>query len=255
MRAVVQRLNRPFLWITLFGISMAFFESSIVIYLRELYYPEGFSFPLRHIDPHIGITELIREFFSLVMIVSVAAMTSRSFMQRFANFLYIFAVWDIFYYVFLKLVLGWPDSLLTWDVLFLIPVTWSGPVITPILISLIMILFALVIGYFNKRSENRFYLEPREWVILLAGALVVFISFIWDYTRYLIKNIDMQMFKDGRVLQENLQELAYQYVPAGFNWWVFALGVLLLLVALIMVYYRNIKIWPPDNRRAAGRLY
>lgn len=243
MRAVAQRLNRPFLWITLFGVSMAFFESSIVIYLRELYYPEGFSFPLRHIDPHIGVTELIREFFSLVMIVSVAAMTSRHFMQRFAHFLYIFAVWDIFYYIFLKLMLGWPNSLLTWDVLFLIPVTWSGPVIAPVIISLIMTGFALVIRYFNKKSGSRFYMEPREWVILLSGALVVFVSFIWDYTRYLFRHLDRQMLANKEVLREELQEIAYSYVPVHFNWLLFTLGVILLLVSIMMVYLRNRKIW------------
>ena len=247
MRAGLQRLNHPFLWITLFGVSMAFFESSIVIYLRELYYPEGFSFPLKHIDPHIGVTELIREFFSLIMIVGVAALTCRNFMQRFANFLYIFAVWDIFYYVFLKVVLGWPDSLLTWDVLFLIPVTWSGPVITPIIISLIMMLFALVIRYFNTKSGLRFYMEPREWIILLSGALVVFVSFIWDYTSYLFDHLNWQMLGNGKVLQERMEELAYSYVPVHFNWLIFIMGVVLLLIALTMVYRRNKKKWKPKG--------
>jgi len=241
MWAVAQRLDRTFLWITLFGVSMGFFESAIVVYLRELYYPGGFAFPLEHIEPHTGVTELIREFFSLIMIVSVAAMTSRSFMQRFANFLYIFAVWDIFYYIFLKLLLGWPDSLMTWDVLFLIPVTWSGPVIAPIIISVIMMLYALTIRYFNRKSGFRFYMEPVEWVILLSGALVVFVSFVWDYTRYLLNHLNRQTLKNGHGLQEELEELFYHYVPVHFNWVVFFLGVILLLVALTMVYRRNKK--------------
>lgn len=243
MKARTQRLNKLFLWITFFAVSMAFFESSVVVYLRELYYPEGFSFPLKHIDPNIGITELMREFFSLIMIVSVAAITSRNLMQRFANFLYVFAVWDIFYYVFLKLLLGWPESLLTWDVLFLIPLTWSGPVITPVIIALIMVLFAFMIRHYNWRSGFRFYLEPREWVLLLSGALVIFVSFIWDYSRYLITHVKSQNIHDGKLLQENLRELVYHYIPVNFNWAVFILGVLLLLIALILVYRRNHKIW------------
>jgi hypothetical protein len=243
MRAVVQRINRPLFWITLFGVAMAFFESSVVIYLRELYYPEGFSFPLSHIDSHIAVTELIREFFSLVMILSVAAMTSRSFMQRFAHFLYIFAIWDIFYYVFLKLVLGWPESLLTWDVLFLIPVTWSGPMITPILVSMVMIAFALVIRLFNLKSGNRFYIEPLEWMVLLAGAVVIFASFIWDYTRYLIDSLNWQTLRHHDAMREQIEELAYQYVPVDFNWFVFLLGMALLLLSLGMIYRRNSRLW------------
>ncbi len=243
MRAVVQRINRPLFWITLFGVAMAFFESSVVIYLRELYYPEGFSFPLSHIDSHIAVTELIREFFSLVMILSVAAMTSRSFMQRFAHFLYIFAIWDIFYYVFLKLLLGWPESVLTWDVLFLIPVTWSGPMITPILVSLVMIAFAFVIRSFNLKSGNRFYIEPREWMVLLAGAVVIFASFIWDYTRYLINSLNWQTLRHHDAMREQIEELAYQYVPVDFNWFVFLFGMALLLLSLGMIYRRNSRLW------------
>ena len=243
MKEATQPITRLFWWITFFAVSMAFFESSVVVYLRALYYPEGFSFPLTHIDPHIGGTELLREFFSLIMIVSVAAISSRNFMERFAHFLYIFALWDIFYYVFLKLLLGWPDSLLTWDVLFLIPFTWSGPVIAPVIISLIMMLFALVIRRYNRKSNFRFFMEPREWVILLSGALVIFVSFIWDYTSYLVTHLKSYKMSDVQVLQEKVQQLVYHYVPVDFNWMVFILGVLLLLVALLLIYRRNRKIW------------
>ncbi|HKL38181.1 MAG TPA: hypothetical protein VJ876_04745 [Bacteroidales bacterium] len=239
MRSTYRTFDNQLLWITIFGVAMAFFESSIVVYLRALYYPEGFSFPLSHIEPHIGVTELIREFFSLVMIVSVAALTARNILQRFAHFLYIFAVWDIFYYVFLKLVLGWPESFFTWDVLFLIPVTWSGPVIAPLIISLIMVGFALVIRHFNLRSDFRFYMEPREWVILLSGALVVFVSFIWDYTRFVLGHLSWKMLREHDSLKEKLDDIAYQYVPSDFNWLIFAFGLILLLVSLTMVFIRN----------------
>ena len=241
MRPTGRTFDNQLLWVTIFGVAMAFFESSIVVYLRALYYPEGFSFPLSHIESHIGVTELIREFFSLVMIVSVAALTSRYILQRFAHFLYIFAVWDIFYYVFLKLVLGWPESLLTWDVLFLIPVTWSGPVITPLIISLIIVGFALVIRHFNLRSDFRFFMEPREWVILLAGALVVFVAFIWDYSRFVLGHLSWEMLREHDALKDKLEDIVYQYVPSSFNWPVFILGVILLLISLAMVYIRNRK--------------
>lgn len=235
--------SRTMLWITIFGVSMAFFESSIVVYLRALYYPEGFSFPLTPVGPHIGVTELIREFFSLVMIVSVAALSSRVFLLRFAHFLYIFAVWDIFYYVFLKMLLGWPASLLTWDILFLIPVAWSGPVITPLVISVIMILFALTLRYFISLSGYRMYMEPREWLFLLAGAVVIFFAFIWDYLQYLLSHLDRQAFEDLQAFWDKMQGVVYQYVPVDFNWTLFVGGLVLLLVSLMMIYRRNRKLW------------
>lgn len=234
--------NLQFLWITLFGISMAFFESSIVVYLRELYYPEGFSFPLEIVDPHIAVTEFLRELFSLVMIITVALIATRNFMQRFSNFLYIFAVWDIFYYIFLKLLLGWPASLMTWDILFLVPVPWSGPVITPVLISLIMIMFALTIRYFNRLSNFKMFLEIREWLVLLAGALVVIVSFIWDYMRYLFGHYPSGAESMGE-LSDNLKTITLNYIPQEFNWWIYMLGVLLLLLSLSMVYKRNKKLY------------
>src|SRR6056297_2214371 len=98
--------QKQLLWVFLFAVSMAFFESAIVVYLRELYYPEGFSFPLKTLDNDIAATEIVREAFSMLMIVSVAVIAGRRAMQRFGYFLIIFGVWDIFYYVFLKLILG-----------------------------------------------------------------------------------------------------------------------------------------------------
>ena len=234
--------NAQLLWITLFGVSMAFFESAVVVYIREIYYAEGFSFPLEIVDPHIAVTEFLRELFSLLMIVSVALIATRNFMQRFSNFLYIFAVWDIFYYIFLKLLLGWPASLMTWDILFLIPVTWTGPVITPVLISLIMILFALTIRYYNRLSNFKMFLEIREWLVLLAGALVVFVAFIWDFVAYLFHHYTTKA-ESLDVLFDNLEKITLNYTPQGFNWWIYLLGVLLLLLSLSMVYRRNKKLY------------
>jgi hypothetical protein len=226
------------LWIFLFGITMAYFESSIVVYIRALYYPEGFSFPLKIIDSHVAITELFRELASLVMIVSVALIASRNFMQRFANFLFIFAVWDIFYYVFLKVLLNWPESVFTWDILFLIPVAWTGPVITPVLISLIMILFALTIRYFNRLAGYRMYLEIREWLFLLSGAVVIFVSFIWDFSTYLISHYTTKA-ESLNAMYKNLESITMNYHPDGFNWWIYTFGILLLLVSWFMIYKRN----------------
>jgi hypothetical protein len=101
---------------------MGFLEAIVVVYLRQLYFPEGFDFPLNPIPPKILAIEWLREITTLVMLVSIGIIAGKNFLQRFSYFLYCFAVWDIFYYVALKLLLNWPPSLLTWDLLFLFPV-------------------------------------------------------------------------------------------------------------------------------------
>jgi hypothetical protein len=231
------RKQPTILWIFIFAISMGFFESSIVVYLREIYYPDGFAFPLHPIKPEIAVTEIIREFFSLVMIISVAILAKRSFYERFANFLFIFATWDIFYYIFLKLLLGWPASLATWDILFLIPLPWTSPVIAPIIISLIMIALALVI-YKCHHINKSFEIKVREWIILIGGAIIIFVSFILDFLRFFIHNFEKYSHHPAL---ERLHIASSEYNPASFNWVVYLIGVVTLIIAIILIYRVNKK--------------
>jgi hypothetical protein len=132
------RTDHPFRllpWMTAFFIAMAFLESAVVVYLRALYYPEGFGFPLVPMDPALVATEMGREFATLVMLLAPAALVTRRALERFAWFCIGFGIWDIFYYVWLKVLLGWPASLAEPDLLFLLPVPWVGPVWAPCLIS------------------------------------------------------------------------------------------------------------------------
>ena len=84
--------HRILIWVTIFAISMGIFEGAVVVYLRALYYPSGFDFPLIPFDIKIAITELLREFASLVMLLSVGIIAGKNFSQRFAWFIYSFAV-------------------------------------------------------------------------------------------------------------------------------------------------------------------
>src|SRR4030095_13106258 len=133
-------LRKTLLFLLLFSTAMGFLEAAVVIYLRKLYYPGGFDFPLVVIPRDVAVVELFREGATLIMLLAVGFLTGKTTAQRFCYFLFCFATWDIFYYVFLKVFLGWPESLLTWDILFLLPVPWVGPVLAPCLSSLTMIL-------------------------------------------------------------------------------------------------------------------
>ena len=223
--------------ITLFAIAMGFLETSVVIYMRELLYPGGFEFPLAPIPVNLALTELLREAATLIMLLTIGLMAGKTASQRFAWFIYTFAIWDIFYYVFLKLLIGWPESLLTWDILFLIPTTWTGPVLSPVLVSMTMILLALLILIFaDKGSDTR--LNGKEWGGLIFGSLILIFGFVLDYSQHMLTNfslIGMFQINDPEVL-----EVAMRYIPVRFPWWIFTTGEVVIL-GTILLYWRRIQ--------------
>jgi hypothetical protein len=217
--------------VTAFSVAMAFMESAVVIYLRKLYYPGGFGFPLVPIGTDIGVVEVIREAATLIMLVTAGLIAGKTRVEKFAFFIYCFAIWDIFYYVFLKLFLDWPESLLTWDLLFLIPVPWVGPVIAPCIVSLTMIVLALVIIYHQSKSE----INPGfiGWTIFISGSIVLIFSFIWDYLVFsdVVKNS-----RRGSVsMKQGLLDDFTSYIPDSFNWWLFLSGELIIIAGIILL--------------------
>jgi len=170
---------RKIFWILVFSIAMALVEAAVVVYLWALYYPEGFAFPLPMITARHLIVELGREAATIFMLLSVAALIGKRFWEKFAYFVICFGFWDIFYYVWLKLALGWPSSLLDWDILFLIPLPWIGPVIAPVSIAIMMILAGLLIIALYKRGYD-FRPSFLTWVLTIIGTLTILYSFMRD---------------------------------------------------------------------------
>ena len=233
-------LKRIVTTVTLFAIAMGLLESAVVIYLRDILYPGGFEFPLNPVRPDLLWTEVFRELATLIMLLSVGILAGRTFSERFAWFLYAFAIWDIFYYVFLWALIGWPDSLMTWDVLFLLPVTWTGPVISPLIVSSTMIFFALLIVWQKPESGStpvRGKKIPRlSWVLLIGGSLVMIIAFTWDYSGFVLEKMS---FKDIWTLPESqVHAMVHEYIPRNFNWILFTLGELVILSG-ICVFWRK----------------
>ncbi|MCX6296119.1 MAG: hypothetical protein NTX97_08630, partial [Bacteroidetes bacterium] len=161
---------KTIIWLSIFSVAMGYLESSVVVYLRKIYYPEGFRFPLTPVSQDIAITEFWREVATITMLISTGIIAGKNSAQRFAFFIFSFAIWDIFYYVFLKLLLGWPESFFTWDILFLIPVPWVGPVMAPCIISLTMIVLTLLI-ICNQEKEEYIHINFIEWSFLVFGSI------------------------------------------------------------------------------------
>lgn len=171
--------SRKFLWVAIFGSAFGFVEASVVVYLRGLYYPDGFAFPLRLMIPEHYIVEIAREAATIAMLVAVACVAGTGRWMRFGFFLICFGVWDLFYYAWLRVTIDWPATLVDWDILFLIPIPWIGPVIAPVLTSLLMI--ACGAGMVS-RIENGATFRPgvRGWLLALGGTVVLLHSFIAD---------------------------------------------------------------------------
>jgi hypothetical protein len=223
-------LKKKIIIITAFAIAMGFLETAVVVYMREILYPGGFNFPLSPVPVNLALTELLREVATMVMLVTVGMMAARKFSTGFAWFIYSFAIWDIFYYIFLKLILGWPESLLTWDVLFLIPTTWTGPVLSPILVSCTMIFLAMIILIYAERGKET-RINRGEWAGLITGSLVLIFGFIFDYSQHMLTHfsvVGMLQLKNPEVL-----ELATRYIPFTFPWWIFGIGELVILFTTI----------------------
>jgi hypothetical protein len=209
--------------VTIFALAMAFLESAVVLYIRKLFYDGGFSFPLRGFtESSVLNIEWIREFFTIVMLLAVAYLAGKKFYERFAWFIYAFAVWDIFYYIWLKVILHWPASFFTWDVLFLIPWAWVSPVLAPVIVSVTFIVFALIILRVVYKGKN-VKMDRIDWALFGTGMLLVLYTFIIDYGRLVFNNPD----------------LIASYVPTSYNWIGFAFGEIFAVCAIARVWMKN----------------
>jgi hypothetical protein len=228
-----------FFWLAVFAVAMGFLEGIVVVYLRELYYPDGFDFPLKLMSPDLVTIEWIREIATLVMLAGVGILTGRNGIQRLLYALFAFGIWDIFYYVALKLLIGWPASLLTWDLLFLIPVSWLGPVLAPVLNSVTMILMALLlIGRQERGFIIRFSLT--DWFLIFGGALIILYTYLVDYTRLLIESGALAS-KGSTETAERLINMITSYIPDSYKWYLFILGEMLILASITNILIRSRK--------------
>ncbi|MDQ7822825.1 MAG: hypothetical protein RDV48_08540 [Candidatus Eremiobacteraeota bacterium] len=139
--------------LTCYGIAMAYVEAMVVVYLRRLLPLSQWNvevtdlhsltmFLSRH---HVLWTEQTREAATIIMILAVALLAGGTLRMKAGAFLYTFAIWDLFYYIFLYALIKWPPTLATGDVLFLIPRPWVSPVYVPVIISLAMLMLSLFV--------------------------------------------------------------------------------------------------------------
>lgn len=181
MRGETGRMLRRLLIAMVFSMAFGYIESAVVVYLRALFHPNGFTFPMEVFDAtpegkRLVLTEVGREAATVILIVTAAWLFGNLLQERIAYFLIIFAVWDVFYYVWLKVLLDWPASLMDWDILFLIPVVWASPLLYPVLVSAVMFSFAVVILY-RCAHGHPLTVTFVDWLGWLASLLIIVVSF------------------------------------------------------------------------------
>ena len=199
------------IWVVTFAIAFAWVEGSVVVYLREIYFDGSFHFPIfteweggKFVMDKLTPIELGREIAAILMVVAVGCAAGKNSLQKFCFFMIAFGIWDIFFYLWLWVMVRWPESLMTWDILFFIPLPWVGPVITPVLIALAMAAAGSLIIYYDEKGcviHWRWY----DWAVELSCGLLMIMAFCWDW-----KNI--MRIPDGVVRSG---------IPNPFAWWLY----------------------------------
>ena len=189
MHSPAQKLGR-WLVVVVFAIAMAWVESAVVFYLRTM---------VNRIEPYqadplpmvgaLGLVELARELATLVMLLTVGLLAGNTGRSRLGYMAVAFGVWDIFYYVFLKVMCGWPRSLFDWDILFLLPLPWWGPVVAPMLIAGLMIAWGTLAS--QSATPNCARWAWRAWFLGSIGIVLALAIFMADALRVAGQGVDV----------------------------------------------------------------
>jgi len=199
-------MRRTAVMLVIFAAAMAFVEAAVVVYLRRLLGGGGI-FPMKDLPPPLLSIEIVREAATIVMLLSVSFLSVRGGLRRMGAFLLTFGAWDIFYYLWLYATIGWPRGIGEWDILFLIPAPWIGPVGSVLLLCVGMVVYSVL--YLRTPEEAPFSPGFPGWTAGIAGLAMV----VGTYIRELVKT------GYGR------------QVPSDFSILPFLAGVLLLSLA------------------------
>ena len=228
-------VRSPWIMIVLFSIAFAWVESAVVVYLREIYFGGDFNFPLivvwmegKHvIDPLVRI-EFGREIATLVMLAAAGWLAGKNGLQKLCYFMVSFGIWDIFYYIWLYVMVGWPDSLMTWDLLFFVPLPWVGPVITPVIIALTMIAAGWLIIYLDDKGYRiawRWY----DIAVELGFGFLIVVAFCWDWRN--IIQVPGDVTRTG--------------IPDPFAWWLYLPAYLCAVVYFFIRIKKIVSVKSP----------
>ena len=208
--------NKNLILVGIFAIAMAYLESAVVVYLRAMHGIEDLLKDTPLLADQYTIIEIGREAATLVMLVIIGLIAGNTWQRKIAFSIFAFGIWDIFYYVWLFLFIHWPKSLFEWDILFLIPLPWWGPVIAPIIISifLISISYLLII-------EVKLKIKTFDWAVFCLSIIIILYTFMEDSIKTMLSGgIDINEVR-----------------PTNFNWVLFLIAYISMIITGIKVFY------------------
>jgi len=222
-------IGKRFLWVSAYAIAMAFLEAVIVVYIRGLLQITNDRVTL---GPYVTM-ETWREAATLVMLAAVGWLAGHKRLDRWAYGWFAFGMWDIGYYVWLKVLIDWPASLLSLDTLFLIPLTWWGPVLAPMLIAALMCVVAVLAVMRMERGEpapgaqqSRVRITPTRVGLVALGGLLALYVFMADSLGALLQ---------GRTDWATLR-------PGPFQWPLFLVALAMMALPGLMAAWPRKKV-------------
>jgi len=216
-------IAKRFLWVSAYAVAMAMLEAAVVVYLRGLLNITNDHVAL---GPYVRI-EIAREAATMVMLTAVGWLAGRGRAERWAYGLFAFGMWDIWYYIWLKVLVNWPATLLDWDVLFLIPLRWWGPVLSPVLIAALVCVTAVLAVSRLGRGQPLGITPARASMAALGGLLAL----------YVFMSDSLQAMLAGRTDWDTLR-------PEPFQWPLFLAGLALMALPSLSA------VWPGRGTQA-----
>jgi hypothetical protein len=219
-----EALNSKVRWsvVAFYALAMAWVEAAVVYYLRTMVDRiEPFQPNPLPVIGDLGTAELVREAATLVMLLAVGILAGRTWRDRLGYAAIAFGIWDMFYYVFLKALCGWPHSLFDWDILFLLPFPWWGPVLAPVCIAVLMVLWGTLITSERSRKAGNSG-EWQAWAVNFLGVLLALYIFMADTMRVAGRGVDA----------------VRNVLPGPFNWPWFCVALLLMSAPPSMALWR-----------------
>lgn len=209
--------------VVVFALAMGWLEAATVYYLRVLV-DRVEPYQSNPLPERAGLeeVELAREAATLVMLFTVGVLAARAWQTRLAYMAVAFGVWDISYYVFLKAMSGWPRSLLDWDILFLLPLPWWGPVLAPVSIAVLMIVWGTVLS--QRMHPVSHASATRAAGLAGLGIALALYAFMADALHVMDEGVDA----------------VRAVLPTTFNWPVFALALVLMAAPVAQVTWQRL---------------
>ncbi len=222
--------------VMLYAVAMGWVESAVVFYMRSM---------IDRLDPYqpnplpfaggFGFAEVVREAATMVMLLTVGWLAGRTWRSRVGYALLAFGVWDIAYYLWLIPLTAWPTSLANWDILFLIPLPWWGPVWAPVSIASLMILFGAVVGQCDSQEWPLWPGRAAMGAAALGGTLALYV-FMADAIHLIASGGHARLLRD--------------LLPEWFNWPLFLVALALIAMPVAEVIWRLRKL----NTRRLGAI-